>query len=444
VLAFAVAAAFVSSLAFGAIPAVKHAFGSDARLGAGARGSTASREGNRTRGALIVVQVALALVLLVGAGLMIRTFQALTTIDPGFTDPEHVQVMRVFIPPWAIPEHERAWRMQREILERIAALPGVGAVGIGGAGLGGRGLGGSPGAAIEVEDRPDLPDAAPARRNFAMISPGFFQALGTRLVAGRDVTWPDVDDDRPIVLVSENFARALWGEPQAALGKRIRWDGRGDGSGAWREIVGVTQDVYASLFERPPTNVYVPTTTSDLRGIAYTIRTDRAGTESFVNEVRQAVSASHPVLAVLQIPTLQDIYSAALAPTSFMLVLLAIAGAMALALSVVGIYGVISYIVSQRTREIGIRLALGAQAGSVKRMFVRQGLLVAMVGVAIGLAAAVVLSRGLTSFLFEVQPLDIPTYGAVLGVLLIAVTLAAYLPARRAARLDPAETLRAE
>jgi putative ABC transport system permease protein len=444
VLAFAAAAALVSSLAFGAIPAVKHAFGSDARLGAGARGATASREGNRTRGALIVVQVALALVLLVGAGLMIRTFQGLTALEPGFSDPEHVQVASVFFPPWAIPEHERAWHMQREILERIAALPGVAAVGIGGAGLSDRGLSGSPGAAIEVEVRPDLPDAAPARRNFAMISPGYFQALGTRLVAGRDVAWTDVDDDRPIVWVSENFARAVWGEPQAALGKRIRWDGRGDGTGAWREIVGVTQDVYASLFERPPTNVYVPTTISDLRRSGYVIRTDRAGTENFVNEVRQAVSASHPVLAVLQIPTLQDIYSDALAPTSFMLVLLAIAGAMALTLSVVGIYGVISYIVSQRRREIGIRLALGAQARSVQRMFLRQGLVVAMIGVAVGLAAAVGLSRWLTSFLFEVRPLDLPTYVTVLGVLLVAVALAAYVPARRAAELDPVETLRAE
>jgi hypothetical protein len=286
----------------------------------------------------------------------------------------------------------------------------------------------------------------PARRNFAAISPGFFQALGTRLVAGRDVTWTDVDDDRPIVWVSENFARALWGEPQAALGKRIRWDGTGRGGapGDWREIVGVTQDVYASLFERPPTNVYVPTTTSDLRGIGYVIRTERAGTESFINEVRQAVSASHPVLAVLQIPTLQDIYSAALAPTSFMLVLLAIAGAMALALSVVGIYGVISYIVSQRTREIGIRLALGARPPAVKRMFVAHALTVATLGIAAGLASAAGFSRFLTSQLFEVRPLDLPTYMAVLGLLVAAVFLAAYLPARRAARLDPAETLRAE
>jgi ABC-type antimicrobial peptide transport system permease subunit len=191
-------------------------------------------------------------------------------------------------------------------------------------------------------------------------------------------------------------------------------------------------------------SVYSPIAPSDLRGIGYTIRTDRAGTASFGNEVRQAVSAVHPDVTVVRMRTLQDIYSDALAPTSFMLVLLAIAAAMALALSVVGIYGVISYIVSQRTREIGIRLALGAQPSAVKRMFVRYGLAVAALGVVVGLSAAAAFSRFLTSMLFEVQPLDAATYVAVLGVLLAAVTLAAYLPARRAAKLDPAETLRAE
>jgi predicted permease len=437
VLAFAAAAALVSSLAFGAIPAVKHAFGSEARLGAGTRGASATRERNRTRSALIVVQVALALVLLVGAGLMLRTFQALTAIDPGFSDAEHVQVASVFIPPWSIPEHERAWQMQREILERIAALPGVTAAGMSGAGGIGR-----RGAAIVVEDRPDLPNAAPSTSSFEGISPGHFQALGTRLVAGRDLTWADVDDGRPVVLVSENFARAVWREPGAAVGQRIRVEG--DDPGSWREIVGVTQNRYRSLFEQPATNVYSPIASSDLRGIGYVIRTDRAGTESFVNEVRQAVAAVHPTLAVTQIRTMQELYSDALAPTSFMLVLFAIAGAMALTLSVVGIYGVISYIVSQRTREIGIRLALGAQPPAVQRMFVRYGLVVATIGVAAGLAAAVGFSRFLSSMLFDVQPLDAPTYLAVLGVLLAAVLLAAYLPARRAARLDPAETLRAE
>jgi predicted permease len=179
VLAFAAVATLVSSLGFGAIPAVKHALGSDARLGAGARAASASRERNRTRSGLIVVQVALALVLLVGAGLMIRTFQALTAIDPGFSDAEHVQVASIFIPPWSIPEHERAWQMQREILERIAALPGVTAAGLGGAGLGGRvPRGGYSGAAIAVEDRPELAAEAPRTRNFAAISPGTFRRSG--------------------------------------------------------------------------------------------------------------------------------------------------------------------------------------------------------------------------------------------------------------------------
>jgi predicted permease len=312
---------------------------------------------------------------------------------------------------------------------------------VGGPELGGSQLG--PGGwAVSVEDRREVADGSPAS-----VSPGYFETLGTRLVAGRDLTWADVDETRQVVLVSENFARALWGEPQAALGKRIRWDapdGPGDGPGPWHEIVGVTQDVYAALHERPPTKLYSPIAASGLRQTAYVIRSDRAGTASLVNEMRQAVSASHPDLTLFQERTLQDIYSAALAPTSFMLVLLAIAGAIALALSVVGIYGVISYVVSQRTREIGIRLALGAAPRAVKRMFVQQGLAVAAIGVAAGLGAAIASSRFLASLLFDVRPLDPATYLAVLVVLLTAAWLAAYVPARRAAKLDPAETLRAE
>jgi putative ABC transport system permease protein len=371
---------------------------------------------------------------------MIRTFLALIAVDPGFRQPETVQLARIWIPP-AVFDPERGTTVWREILERIAALPGVSAAGYGCTVPGGGAtLGGPGGIPISVEDRPDLGQSLPVSTGGG--SPGCFEALGTRFVAGRDLAWADVDAGRSVTLVSENLARELWGEPQAALGKRIR----SDAAGPWREIVGVTQNVYGSLYQPPPRGMYAPieTARNGLRTTTYVVRSERAGTESFTNEIRQAVWASNPDLTVYEVSTLQQHYSASLARTSFMLVLLAIAGAMALFLSVVGIYGVISYIVSQRTREIGIRLALGAQARSVKRMFVRQGLAVALIGVAVGLAAAVAMSRWLASFLFEVRPLDFPTYVAVLGVLLAAVFLATYLPARRAAKLDPVETLRAE
>jgi predicted permease len=441
VLAFAIAAALVSSLAFGSIPAIKHAYRSDT-LGTSPRGASGSLERHRARSVLIVAQVALALVLLVCAGLMIRTFQALSAVDPGFSGPGSVQVASIFIPFAAIPEPERYTRVYREALDRIAALPGVTAAGFGGgvpldSNMAFRGR-------ISVEDRPDVAEGSPATRRFMSVTPGYFEALGTRLVAGRDLTWPDIDDARAVALVSENVARELWGDPQAALGKRIRPEAYGPGP--WREIIGVTQDVRGEgLHEPPPPIVYTPLIAqgTDLRGVTYVIRSARTGTESFANEVRQAVWASHPDI-VISMGTMQEFYSAALARTSFVLVLLAVAGTMAVVLSVVGIYGVISYMVSQRTREIGIRLALGAEQPAVKRMFVLHGLGVAAVGVAAGLAGAVALSRWMSSLLFEVRPVDPATYVAVVVLLLAAVWLAAYLPARRAARLDPAATLRAE
>jgi hypothetical protein len=289
---------------------------------------------------------------------------------------------------------------------------------------------------------------APSRR-FKFISPGYFETLGTRLIAGRDMTWADVDQGGNVALVSENLARELWGEPQTAIGKRIREDA----SGVWREVVGVTQDVHEDvLYERPPPIVYWPVTMRDFSGaatygrpaIAYAIRSERVGTESLMNDVRQAVWASNPDLPIFLVRTLQDLYAATLARISFALVILAVAGVMALCLGIVGIYGVISYVVSQRTREIGIRLALGARPPAVQRMIVLHGLAVATIGVGAGLAAAAALGRWMGSLLFEVRPLDPVTYAAVVGTLLAAVTVAAYVPARRAAKCDPVATLRAE
>jgi predicted permease len=441
VLVFAVAASLVSSLAFGAIPAVKHALASGSRMGPATRNSSASREHNRTRSVLIAVQVAFALVLLVGAGLMIRTFVALITVDPGFRDPAKVQLARIWIPPALILDAERWTAVYREIGERIAALPGVSAAGFGCCVPGGGGSDGSfTGPALSVEDRPEAGESVTV--SVGGFSPGYFTALGTRFVAGRDLAWTDVDRGAKVALISETLAREVWGDPRAALGKRIRTNAADE----WREIVGVRQDVSWSLYQPPPPSVSTPIEPirNGLRTTTYVIRSDRAGTESLANEIRAAVWASNPNLTVYEVRTLEDRYRESLARTSFVLVLLAISGAMALFLSVVGIYGVISYIVSQRTREIGIRLALGAQAPAVKRMFVVYALAVAAVGVAAGLTGAAALGHWMTSLLFEVRPLDPATYVAVVALLLGAVALAAYVPARRASRLDPAETLRSE
>ncbi|HVQ65662.1 MAG TPA: FtsX-like permease family protein, partial [Terriglobia bacterium] len=235
-----------------------------------------------------------------------------------------------------------------------------------------------------------------------------------------------------------------WGEPEAAIGKRIR--GPTDAPGLWRKIIGVTQDVHnEGLYHAPPPIVYWPAEPEfELRAVSYVIRSDRAGTESFVNEVRRAVSAINPDLPVFQVRTLQEIYSGSLARTAFMLVLLTIAGAMALLLSVVGIYGSISYIVSQRSREIGIRLALGAEPRAVKRMFLRQGLFLTAVGLAIGLGAAIALTRLMSSLLFAVSPLDPVTFAAAAAGLIVAALVASYLPSRRATKVDPMDSLRAE
>ena len=445
VLAFAVTVTLVSSLLFGLIPAVKQAFMSDAPLVGDARGASASRQRSRARNALIVVQMAFAVVLLVGAGLMIRTFQALNTVDPGF-NPDNVQVARINIPPTVMRQADRYGRVQRDILERIEALPGVTAASFSyGVPMEGRGFEGT----IFVEDRPYAVGELPPSRRFKFISPGYLETLGTRLVAGRDITWADVDQGGNVALVSENLARELWSEPQAAVGKRIREDA----SGVWREVVGVTQDVHEDvLFEPPPPIVYWPIMMQDFSGaatygrpaIAYAIRSERVGTESLMNDVRQAVWASNPDLPIFLVRTLQDLYAGTLARTSFALVILAVAGVMALCLGVVGIYGVISYVVSQRTREIGIRLALGARPRAVQRMIVLHGLAVATIGVAAGLAAAAAFGRWMGSLLFDVRPLDPVTYAAVVGTLLAAVAVAAYVPARRAAKCDPVATLRAE
>jgi putative ABC transport system permease protein len=447
VLLFTLVVSIVAGLLFGAIPVFKYAGPNVApALRGGGRNASASRERHRARSTLVVVQVALALVLLVGSGLMIRTFQALRQVNPGFTDPQDVLTLSLGIPEAQVKEPEAVVRMHQAIMDRIAAIPGVTAVGLTSVvPLTGRGRH-DP---IFAADRNFQQGELPPIRAYKFISPGLLKTMGNTIVAGRDFTWADLYDMHPVAMVSENLARELWKDPSAALGKQIR-----DNPGApWREVIAVIGDERDDgIDKKAPAIAFWPMMMAKFSGNevmvrrtqVYTIRSTRAGSTGFVNEVSRAVWAINPNLPLAGVRTLQEVVGASMARTSFTLVMLAIAGAMALLLGVAGIYGVISYSVSQRTREIGIRMALGAQRAEVTRMFVRHGLGLAAVGILCGLVAAVALARVMASLLFNVSPMDPLTYLAVCASLAGAAMLASYLPALRATGVNPVTALRAE
>ena len=452
--AFTAVLSLASSVLFGLIPALKYTGPRmTATLGGFGRSASVSRERHRVRNVLVVAQVAIALVLLVSAGLMIRTFQSIRTVDPGFTQPERLQILRLFVTGPIVPDAERTTRMEEAIQDKLSSIPGVTSAAFGSAmPLEGYGpnLGVMNFGAIRTDDQRDSGPDSPPVRLFKYVSPGFFRTAGTKLIAGREITWTEVYSLRPLVVISENLARELWGTPAAAVGKRLRQDP----SMPWHEVIGVVQDVHENaLYEPAPPIVYWPTMSaflngtperpSAIRGVTFIVRSERVGTEGFLNDLRQAVWSVNADLPVSP-RTMRDVYDQSLARTSFTLVMLAIAASMALLLGVVGIYGVISYAVSQRRREIGIRAALGAQRGELKQMFVLHGLVLGGIGVVIGLGAAAGLTRLMSMLLYGITPLDPVTYAAVTLVLVTATVLASYLPARRAASVDPVEALRVE
>jgi len=444
---FTLLLSLLSGLFFGLIPALKYA-GPRAALAVRSAGRTTSmsRERFHARNVLVVGQVAMALVLLVSAGLMIRTFQELRNVDPGFTDARHLQTLRISIPDSLVAEAERVTRAQNEILEKMQAIPGVQSAGF----VSEMPMEGFDSGWDEIfaQDKVYSDNEIAPLRLYKYISPGFCATAGTRIVAGRDLTWTEVYGIRPVVMISENLARELWGSPSAAIGKRLREFSKSP----WHEVIGVIQDVPETGVQAiAPEIVYWPTMTSDrfgpgvvgpTRTVTFVIRSERAGTQGFLDEVRQAVWSVNSNLPLANVRTMQTVYDKSLARTSFTLVMLGIAGAMALLLGMIGIYGVISYTVSQRKREIGIRMALGAQDGDVLHMLLGQGAKMALLGVAIGMVVALGLTRLMGGLLFGVSPLDPFTFGAV-GVVLTAVALVAcYLPARRATKVDPMVALR--
>jgi predicted permease len=449
VLLFTLAITLFSSLLFGAIPIFKYA---GARLNTslreGGRALSASREQHRARNVLVVVQVALALVLLISSGLMIRTFRALMHVPPGFVAPDAVQTFRFYVPETEIPdtEAERLVRMEEEILNKLRAIPGVSSASFSSS------IpmdGNSSMDPVYAQDRAYAEGELAPLRRFKFVSPGFLATIGAPLVAGRDIAWTDTYQKIPVALVSENFAREYWHDANNALGKRIRVGNTDD----WREIIGVVADVHDDgVNEAASSSVYWPIMMDRFegqkemlrRGIAFAVRSPRAGSESFLKEVRQTVWSVDANVPLAEVHTLGYFYTRSMARTSFTLVMLAVAGGMALLLGIVGIYGVIAYSVSQRTREIGIRMALGAQRQTLIAMFVRHGLLLTGIGIVCGLVGAFAVMRLMSSLLFNVSPLDPVTYAAVTVGVIVTAYLACYLPSRRAATVDPVDALRAE
>jgi predicted permease len=447
VILFTLAISLLAGLLFGLIPVLKYASpNANSILRAGGRALSQSKERHQARNTLVVVQTALAVVLLISAGLMIRTFQALRHVDPGFTAPAALQTFRISIPEGLVKDDNQVLRMQQEILRKIAEIPGVSSVSYANSVPTD---GNNSTDVLYAEDKAYAEGQVPPLRRFKFVAPGYFQTLGTRLIAGRDLTWTDLEQRRNVAVVSENFAREMWHDASAALGKRIREGMKDD----WREIVGVVGDVRLDgADKKAPATIYWPLAMRNFwgnpslvqRSTVFEVRTDRAGTEGLLTQLRQVVWSVTPDVPIVKTRTLEQVYRGSMARTGFTLAMLGIAGGMALLLGIVGIYGVISYSVSQRTRELGIRIALGAGNREVRAMVVGQGLLLAGIGVGVGVAVAAAVTRIMASLLFQTSPMDPITFGVASAGLLAAAAIASYLPAYRASSVNPVEALRME
>jgi predicted permease len=299
------------------------------------------------------------------------------------------------------------------------------------------------GNSLHVEGVPESEAAGAPLRRYKSFAPGYFETMGNHLVAGRSITWGEIYAERPVILISETLAREYWGEPSRAIGKRVR----GSRQNPWREVVGVVGDERDDGLNHAATAiVYWPmlNDTYERRTMAFAVRSDRVGAPGFVRELQQAVWSVNSNLPLALVQTLEQIQARSMAQTSFAMAMLGIAAGVALLLGIVGIYGVIAYIATQRTREIGIRMALGAQVADVRTMFLRHGLWLTSAGIALGIGVALVLTRAMSALLFGVGTADPITYAGVSAALATVALLATYLPARRASRIDPIVALRTD
>jgi predicted permease len=454
VLLFTLSISLFAGAFFGMFPVLKYRAGGMVNaLKEGGRGGSAGKAKHRARNTLVVAQMALALLLLVGSGLMIRSFQALRNVDPGFSNAEDVLLVRLSILSAQAQDPVEVTSTHDLLAQRLEAISGVGAVGFAQSVVMDGWNSNDP---VFVEEFPIDGNQLPPIRRFNWVGENYFEAMQIPIVAGRPLDLRDSYDLNRTVMVSDNFAREYWDSPADALGKRIA---TGIEAGDWHEIVGVAGNVRDDGLDQDPTAViYWPmmqrTLWEDLpgdnpeidvrRSMAYVIRSPRVGSADFLTEVREAIWEVNPNLPLADVRTLDALLTRSMARTSFSLIMLGIAAAVALILGAIGIYGVISYVVSQRTRELGVRLALGAEAGDVRRMVLKQGLILAGAGVIVGLGAAVGLTRLMGALLYGVDPIDPLTFGSVALSLTVVALFASYVPARRASKVDPVVAIRFE
>ena len=444
---FALVLSALTAIAFGLVPLLRE--GPVAvSLHDGGRGRTTGVRGLRVRHLLMGGQVALALVLLVASGLIMRSFQQIRAIDPGF-DARSTLAFNIGLPKSGYATRAASVAAHHDILDRLAAQPGVAAVSATTLLPFGEGAWGNT---LRIDGRPAVPGSLPPPVEFRAVAGGYVRAMGMRLVSGRSIDRGDVERQAPLVVVNEALVRAYF-RGQDPIGQRIA-----GGTLPWLTIAGVVADTPTTALvemNRMPT-LYMPMSIAGgpdipaaaLRGpdvsvMSYVVRAT-SSPAGLLPSIRRVLDGVDPTLAIAQPRTFEEMLDRASAQAAFTMVLLVVAAALALLLGTIGIYGVIAYIVAQRTNEIGVRLAIGAQPAAVAAMILRQSAAVTLAGAVVGLAVAAAGTRFIASLLYGVSPTDPLVLMGTTGLLLAVSLLACWVPSRRAARIDPLTALRAE
>jgi putative ABC transport system permease protein len=438
-LAFTLVISVITGLIFGLAPALQISKPNLAEsLKESGRGSGPSASRNRLRSVLVVSEIAMTLILLVCAGLLIRTVARLKNVDTGF-NAQNILAMNIGLPGIKYPKPENQIAFYQEVTQRIAALPGVKAAGTTSVlplsdNFDGRGL--------AIEDQPK-PRGEEITVDLYITTPGYLRAMEIATLKGRAISEQDTGDAFKIALINQTMADQLWPN-QDPLGKRIRFPGSEKNPQPWRTVVGVVSDVSQyGLDQKPPMQIYLPHSQFPTGFNSIVVRTE-ADPLAMIGSIRREILAVDKDQAVFNVTTLEQLAGESILVRRFFMILLLVFAALALMLAAVGIYGVMSYVASQRTHEIGIRMALGAQTGDVLKLIIGNGMVLTLIGVSAGLLGAFALTRLLAGVLFGVTATDGLTFVTVSAGLIAVALLACYIPARRAAKIDPLTALRYE